>query len=574
MSQKHLNQLDCQCSNEQIYRTLQKCFGFTQFRPLQEAVVTTILNHQDCLVILPTGGGKSLCYQLPGILLSGVTIVISPLISLMTDQVQSLQKRNIAAVALNSTLTLAEQQHAEQDILFGKYRFIYVSPEKLATQHFRSLVQILDISLVVVDEAHCISEWGHQFRPEYRQVHAFVSCLPVRPIIAAFTASATPRTETDILQQLQLNQPKKFRQSVLRSNLCLHILPCPSRTIQHLVVLRLLKKHIDQPTLIYCATRRQTIEVAQLLCQLRVHASFYHAGLSSQQRQDIQRDFLIGKYQLICATTAFGMGIDKADIRVVIHLNHPASIEGYYQEVGRAGRDGQLSSCYLLTLSSDLTLQKEIIENSYPPFIEISLLLNYVQKYPSAERFSYKELVALLLGHDKEDAFWKVLKRGEEQGWWLIDHINKCIQLTFPCSKIVEQFNQQLSQYNRQITKLIQINQYCYKQGCRMQQLLFYFEPKPEWEKWRFFKCGQCDVCNPTSACLPSIEEKRKFLLACKFIEKTRTWLGPLSFFSLQLWATHAVFSQNSKDKVVPGLGKGWQKTWASFHPPSTVGQL
>jgi superfamily II DNA helicase RecQ len=416
--------------------------------------------------------------------------------------------------------------------------------------------------LVVVDEAHCISEWGHTFRPEYRQISTCIRSFDQRPVIAAFTASATPRTEKDIVQQLQLNQPVQFRQSVFRPNLYLKVCACPSGTVQHLLLMRLLQQYANQPTLIYCATRRQAVEVTRILQQLGITAGYYHAGLTSEEREKTQQEFLTGKYQLICATTAFGMGVDKPDIRVVIHLHLPASVEGYYQEVGRAGRDGKPSHCYLLTVPNDFSVQSEILENGYPPIEESALIIRHFQNNSQRKTFSYKELLSILLDHQKEDLFWKVLYKGEKQGWWSTYHQQKNIELKIPYGQIIDHLNRLIHQYNYQLTKLTQMHLFSQKKACRMKQLLFYFEPINERKKWNAFCCTQCDVCRPVTAVYPSHTERQNFSLVSKYIKKQKTQLGPLTEFSLQLWTTHFHFSQKEK---IPGLGKGWQKTWGKL---------
>jgi ATP-dependent DNA helicase RecQ len=356
--------------------TLQKHFGYSDFRPGQLDIVEAILGQQDTLAILPTGGGKSICFQVPGLILPGLTLVISPLISLMKDQVDRLNELNIPATFLNSSLSTKELHHRYQQIKQSYYKFIYIAPERLFSHSFHKIAVQAKISLVVIDEAHCISEWGDSFRPEYRQINRWLhdwceTTAQPRPIVAAFTATATNAVQEDIIASLELRQPFRFLQSFRRDNLRLNLFQCPSQTSLELALLRLVMNHRHQAGIIYTATRKAAEFVKTLFSQYSfaypdLALQTYHGGMSAKDREQTQADFLANRCQIIAATNAFGMGVDKSDIRWVVHFQLPSSLENYYQEVGRAGRDGQPSVCYLLFRPTHLKIHLGLIENSTP----------------------------------------------------------------------------------------------------------------------------------------------------------------------------------------------------------------
>lgn len=360
-------------SNSQIdlaTQTLSRYFGYQEFREGQQVIVNSILKGHDTLAIRSTGSGKSICFQVPALSFAGLTIVISPLISLMADQVSALKKRNIPAAFLNSSLSAAENKQIMEQLGKNFYKLIYLSPEKLSSAKFVLFLKQLKISFIAVDEAHCISMWGHDFRPSYNKIPLFINQLAVRPIVAAFTATATFRIQQDIIQALQLQQPNIFKQSSLRTNLCLNVIPCASKAEKQLVLIKLLKKFKTDAGIIYCSTRNSTEAMANMINQLNIkqqltdsRAEPYHGGLESAQRAQIQENFLTNKIKLICATNAFGMGVDKSDIRFVIHYELPANLENYYQEVGRAGRDGKKSACFLLFWNHDVAIQQGLLNN-------------------------------------------------------------------------------------------------------------------------------------------------------------------------------------------------------------------
>ncbi len=340
---------------------LKQYFGHSAFREGQEELIDAILRGRDVLGIMPTGGGKSLCYQVPALMLGGVTLVISPLISLMKDQVMALKDAGVSAAFLNSSLAPAQMQAVYRNIRAGEYKIIYVAPERLDGEGFVSLAQSLRVSLVAVDEAHCISQWGQDFRPSYRRILGFIEKMPRRPVLAAFTATATKRVREDIEQILQLQDPLKVVTGFDRPNLNFEVLRPGSKS----AALRgLIDARPGQNGIVYCATRKSVESVCRELCSAGIPATRYHAGLSDEERRKNQEDFLYDRRGVMVATNAFGMGIDKSNISYVIHYNMPKSLEAYYQEAGRAGRDGERADCLLLFSPGDVQTAKFFIQSS------------------------------------------------------------------------------------------------------------------------------------------------------------------------------------------------------------------
>lgn len=344
---------------------LKERFGFEAFREGQQSVIDAILAGRDVVTIMPTGGGKSLCYQLPAMLLDGVTIVVSPLIALMKDQVDSLTALKIPATFINSSLTPNEQAHRLRSLRSGETRLVYVSPERFRNQLFLSGMTGLLVSLFVVDEAHCVSEWGHDFRPDYLRLKKAAETMG-RPPIAAFTATATPAVRTDISEQLGLRDPQILVAGFDRRNLFLEVVHCSGDDEKFGTIAEVLKSS-PGAGLIYAATRKNVDKIAEMLTASGITCAAYHAGMEDSARHRVQDDFMNGRVRVVAATNAFGMGIDKADIRFVIHFDFPGSIEAYYQEIGRAGRDGKPARCALLFNFVDRRTQEFFIEGNYPP---------------------------------------------------------------------------------------------------------------------------------------------------------------------------------------------------------------
>ena len=341
------------------FTVLKQYFGHDAFRPGQEALVDAALSGRDVLGIMPTGGGKSLCYQVPALLLPGVALVISPLISLMKDQVAALAAAGVSAAFLNSSQDLEESRQVWGAVRRGACRLLYVAPERLENQRFAELMASQDIRLVAVDEAHCISQWGQDFRPSYLNIPQFLKTLPKRPVVGAFTATATPQVREDIARSLELQDPFTLVTGFDRPNLFFQV-DVPKSKKEAL--LRFLKNRREESGVIYCATRKTVEEICTFLQERGFSAGRYHAGLESEERQKNQEDFSYGRVRLMVATNAFGMGIDKSDVRFVVHYNMPKDVESYYQEAGRAGRDGEEAYCLLLYSPGDVRTNQFLIE--------------------------------------------------------------------------------------------------------------------------------------------------------------------------------------------------------------------
>ena len=349
-------------SRDRALQLLQTYFGYTSFRPAQEAPVESLLKNEDVVAIMPTGAGKSICFQIPALCKSGLTVVFSPLISLMKDQVDGLVDQNIPAALINSTLTQTEFNKTMYDVRSGNIKLLYIAPERLGSNFFCNVLRSMPISQVIVDEAHCISQWGHDFRPSYRLIGDWLASLPKRPVVGAFTATATKAVENDIKTLLGLDYANVYVTGFDRPNLSFSVVRTPKRMDY---VVDYVRRHSHENGIIYCSTRKDVERVYDNLTRAGIQTGYYHAGLSDEMRKDMQNKYAFDQLQVMVATNAFGMGIDKSNVRYVLHYQMPRNMESYYQEAGRAGRDGAPAECILLYSGQDVRVHKYLIEQGH-----------------------------------------------------------------------------------------------------------------------------------------------------------------------------------------------------------------
>ncbi len=349
-------------SRDRALQLLQTYFGYTSFRPAQEAPVESLLKNEDVVAIMPTGAGKSICFQIPALCKSGLTVVFSPLISLMKDQVDGLMDQNIPAALINSTLTQTEFNKTMYDVRSGNIKLLYIAPERLGSNFFCNVLRSMPISQVIVDEAHCISQWGHDFRPSYRLIGDWLASLPKRPVVGAFTATATKAVENDIKTLLGLDHANVYVTGFDRPNLSFSVVRTPKRMDY---VVDYVRRHSHENGIIYCSTRKDVERVYDNLTRAGIQTGYYHAGLSDEMRKDMQNKYAFDQLQVMVATNAFGMGIDKSNVRYVLHYQMPRNMESYYQEAGRAGRDGAPAECILLYSGQDVRVHKYLIEQGH-----------------------------------------------------------------------------------------------------------------------------------------------------------------------------------------------------------------
>lgn len=349
-------------SRDRALQLLQTYFGYTSFRPAQEAPVESLLKNENVVAIMPTGAGKSICFQIPALCKSGLTVVFSPLISLMKDQVDGLVDQNIPAALINSTLTQTEFNKTMYDVRSGNIKLLYIAPERLGSNFFCNVLRSMPISQVIVDEAHCISQWGHDFRPSYRLIGDWLASLPKRPVVGAFTATATKAVENDIKTLLGLDYANVYVTGFDRPNLSFSVVRTPKRMDY---VVDYVRRHSHENGIIYCSTRKDVERVYDNLTRAGIQTGYYHAGLSDEMRKDMQNKYAFDQLQVMVATNAFGMGIDKSNVRYVLHYQMPRNMESYYQEAGRAGRDGAPAECILLYSGQDVRVHKYLIEQGH-----------------------------------------------------------------------------------------------------------------------------------------------------------------------------------------------------------------
>lgn len=481
---------------DHVQETLQRCFGFEKLRPGQDAVVRAVMQGRDALAIMPTGGGKSLCYQLPALCRPGVTVVVSPLIALMKDQVDALQARGIPAAAINSSLGAEEYRQVMGAFRRGELKIVYVAPERFGQEGFMASLRMSCVSLLAVDEAHCLSQWGHDFRPDYLRLGRVREALGM-PQTIALTATATEQVRTDILETLKLEQPEVIISGFGRENLAFAITHCENRSAKFMRIREVVSRW--KKGIIYCSTRKNVMTVYEEIRSLsRVVA--YHAGMTDEEREFSQNAFISGQADVVVATNAFGMGIDRPDVRFVLHFEIPGSVEAYYQEAGRAGRDGEPAACELLFNHADLKTQEFFYEGSNPPLPLVRSLYHLLQARASSDTGELMltiEAMAEQLGKDVNPmsvstALSILLHAGAIVRSDVPGMNVRCTRVLFPDKPFPELGIDAAAleeKARRDHLKIEAITRYAYSSGCRQQWILHYFgETDAE-------PCQHCDVC-------------------------------------------------------------------------------
>jgi ATP-dependent DNA helicase RecQ len=485
-----------------LRRKLHEHFGFRRFRPGQEAVIQAAMDGRDTLVVMPTGSGKSLCFQLPALALEGTTVVVSPLIALMKDQADALQQRGIAVVAVNSTLSAGELREAQAMIAAGRVEFVYTTPERLADPDFRALLKGLKIDLFVVDEAHCASQWGHDFRPEYLALGAIIDELG-RPPVLALTATATPDVVADILRQLRIPDAEVVHTGFDRPNLELEVIPVQGKPDKRAQLLRLLRE-VEGTGIIYTATVKAVHELTESLGGHGLAVAAYHGRLRAALRVENQDRFMRGQLKAMVATNAFGLGIDKPDIRFVIHHHLPGTLEAYYQEFGRAGRDGLPARCTLLYEPGDKALQKFFQANRYPgaeDLVNAHHVLKRLAEGPEPPSLPEIQAISPVAKTRMKVALALFEQRG------IVRQVGRGRYLLVQPDLTPEELARVGQSYRerdeRDRLKQQQMVEYAETRACRWQSLLNYFgkddEPTPE-------SCGHCDRCAPEQFLAPEAD--------------------------------------------------------------------
>jgi ATP-dependent DNA helicase RecQ len=489
-------------SDMDLEQTLHRHFGFSEFRPGQRAVVDHIVAGHDALVVMPTGHGKSLCYQLPALALGGTAIVVSPLIALMKDQVDALRAKGIRATLINSSLSWEERRDRTDAMIAGEYQLVYVAPERFSDRFMQALART-NVTLLAIDEAHCISQWGHDFRPDYLRLGAVRQALAGVPTIA-LTATATPAVADDILAQLQAPETRRFVTGFDRENLRLEVATARSPRAKHSMLPGLLQ---SLPALVYCATRKHVEAVTETLAAQGFAVAAYHAGIDHDSRRRVQEDFIAGKLPVVVATNAFGMGVDKADIRTIVHFDLPGTIEAYYQEVGRAGRDRKPATAVLLYRAADRQLQEFFIQNSHPPAADVHRVYSALRAQGENPVWLGPHEIGRLTGIDERQvqSCLSVLRRCGLTGRAASRDTDTGdalygVQLTDPdCDLDLTEAEMDRRRHPAfgHLERMVGYG----NAACQRATLLRYFGEEPSWDR-----CGRCTGCD---AGRPMVEEAR-----------------------------------------------------------------